>query len=125
MSICLTVLNAKLKDLKIFHKSSLIKKIINKILKMGGRVIGIKNKMIHKIMKEDGKNQMYRVIKINNLKELKANRDNGQSKFLLEQLESAAKSNDNIMPFVISCIRSKCTLGEIADVFRSTFGEYQ
>ena len=62
---------------------------------------------------------------INNLKELKANRDNGQSKFLLEQLESAAKSNDNIMPFVISCIRSKCTLGEIADVFRSTFGEYQ
>jgi len=61
---------------------------------------------------------------INNLKELKTNRNNDQSQFSLKELESATKSNDNIMPFVINCIRSKCTLGEIADTFRSVFGEY-
>ena len=62
---------------------------------------------------------------VSNLKELKTSRNNDQSQFSLGELESAAKNNDNIMPFVINCIRSKCTLGEIADTFRSTFGEYQ
>ena len=42
----------------------------------------------------------------------------------VEEVLNAANNDDNIMPFVIDCIRNKCTLGEIADTFRTVFGEY-
>ncbi len=61
---------------------------------------------------------------INNLKKLKSERDNNKFENSLNELASAANNDDNIMPFVIDCIRNKCTLGEIADTFRTVFGEY-
>ena len=61
---------------------------------------------------------------INNLKKLKSERDNNKVENSLNDLASAANNDDNIMPFVIDCIRNKCTLGEIADTFRTVFGEY-
>ncbi|NOZ03214.1 MAG: methylmalonyl-CoA mutase [FCB group bacterium] len=61
---------------------------------------------------------------IQRVKTLKQQRDNDHVKTQLHRLEKAAQGSDNIMPFIIDCIRSECTLGEIADVFRSVFGEY-
>ena len=61
---------------------------------------------------------------INDLKKLKSDRDNNKVESSLNELASASKNDDNIMPFVINCIRNKCTLGEIADTFRTVFGEY-
>ena len=61
---------------------------------------------------------------INDLKKLKSERDNNKVENSLNELASAANNDDNIMPFVIDCIRNKCTLGEIADTFRTVFGEY-
>ena len=61
---------------------------------------------------------------INDLKKLKSERDNNKVESSLNELASASNNDDNIMPFVINCIRNKCTLGEIADTFRTVFGEY-
>ena len=59
------------------------------------------------------------------VKKFKVDRDNNQVKTDLNKLISIAKdSNDNLLPSIIRCINSKCTLGEISDSLRSIFGEY-
>ena len=42
----------------------------------------------------------------------------------LQILETIAKSEKNIFPQIIQCVKNKCTLGEISDVLRGVFGEY-
>ena len=42
----------------------------------------------------------------------------------LDCLKKIAKSDENVMPCIIECVKHKCTLGEISDVLRSVFGEY-
>ena len=61
---------------------------------------------------------------INDLKKRKSERDNNKVGSSLKDLASASNNDDNIMPFVIDCIKNKCTLGEIADTFRKVFGVY-
>jgi methylmalonyl-CoA mutase N-terminal domain/subunit len=43
----------------------------------------------------------------------------------LERLKEAAKRDDNLIPFIIECVESKATLGEISDAFRDLFGTYK
>lgn len=59
------------------------------------------------------------------VKDLKKNRDNGQVKERLNMLEQRARGTENTLPAIIDCVRSKATLGEISDILRSVFGEYQ
>jgi methylmalonyl-CoA mutase N-terminal domain/subunit len=40
-------------------------------------------------------------------------------------LKAVSQTDENIMPSVIECVEAYCTLGEIADVLRSVYGEYQ
>ena len=56
---------------------------------------------------------------------LKNKRNNEKAAQSLQELSSAAKNNTNIMPFVIDAVENYCTLGEIADVLRATFGEHK
>jgi methylmalonyl-CoA mutase, N-terminal domain len=42
----------------------------------------------------------------------------------LERLEAAAKSSDNLMPLVLDAVRAHATVGEIANVMRSVFGQH-
>jgi len=56
---------------------------------------------------------------------LKENRDNGSVQTKLSALQSAANSDDNLMPAIIDCIRAECTLGEVADSLRTQFGEFK
>jgi methylmalonyl-CoA mutase N-terminal domain/subunit len=56
---------------------------------------------------------------------LREKRDNNLCKQLLDTLMDRAKSGENLMPAVIKAVESYCTLGEIADVLRSVFGEYK
>ena len=44
---------------------------------------------------------------------------------VLEKLQRAAQSDENLMPFIINAVKSYCTVGEISDVLRSVFGEYK
>jgi methylmalonyl-CoA mutase N-terminal domain/subunit len=43
----------------------------------------------------------------------------------LNALEGAARSNGNLMPFIVEAAESYATVGEISDRLRRVFGEYR
>jgi len=61
---------------------------------------------------------------IENLKELKRTRDNGLVGKTLDALRAAAEVNQNVMPCLVDCCKAYATVGEMADVFRDVFGEF-
>ena len=63
-------------------------------------------------------------IHIKRLKDLKKKRYNLEVQSSLDKLKRAAKTDENVMPQIINCVRSKCTLGEISDALRKVYGEY-
>ncbi|MFA6221962.1 MAG: methylmalonyl-CoA mutase family protein [Desulfomonilaceae bacterium] len=46
-------------------------------------------------------------------------------KRLLHELERVARSKKKIMPALVECCQAYATVGEMADVFRDVFGEFQ
>lgn len=58
------------------------------------------------------------------LKDIRSRRDDGKVSQLMNQLESAARSSQNLLPLFIECVESDITLGEICSVLRQVFGEY-
>ena len=53
-------------------------------------------------------------------------RDNNAVKAALADLEKAAKNeNENLMPHILSAVKTYATLGEICGVLRKVFGEYE
>jgi methylmalonyl-CoA mutase N-terminal domain/subunit len=44
---------------------------------------------------------------------------------LLTQLEQVARSDENLIPVLIECVEKDITLGEICDLLRGIWGEYQ
>ena len=62
---------------------------------------------------------------IESVKSIKQKRNNDQAKSKLLDLKLVTKSTENVMPAIIDCVKSQCTLGEISDQFRSIFGEHQ
>ncbi|GAA4097307.1 acyl-CoA mutase large subunit family protein [Mucilaginibacter panaciglaebae] len=65
-----------------------------------------------------------RLRQIENIKNLKTNRDNPIVAQNLEKLKEAAAGTENLMPFILTAVENYATLGEIADTLRSVFGEY-
>lgn len=63
-------------------------------------------------------------IQIENVKRIKAKRDNQKVKEALARLKVAAKGTENVMPHILNSVRAYGSLGEICDVFRDVFGEY-
>ena len=63
-------------------------------------------------------------IHINRLKDLKKKRNNLEVQSSLGILKTVAKTDENVMPQIINCARSRGTLGEISDVLRKVYGEY-
>ena len=59
------------------------------------------------------------------LKELRRTRNNREVKRLLKELEETARNESNVMPVLTDCCRAYATVGEMADVFRNVFGEWQ
>ncbi len=62
---------------------------------------------------------------VSRLSVVKNRRDHQRVQQTLALLETAAKGNDNLLPFVIDAVKSYATLGEICDTMREVFGEYQ
>lgn len=56
---------------------------------------------------------------------LKEERDNGAVDRSLELLKEKAKTDENLMPYILESVKEYATLGEICDVLRDVFGEYQ
>jgi methylmalonyl-CoA mutase N-terminal domain/subunit len=62
---------------------------------------------------------------IESLRALRSQRDPAQVSAALYKLEQAARGTANVMPYMVEAVECYATLGEIADVFRSVFGEHQ
>ncbi len=58
-------------------------------------------------------------------KDLRNNRDNMSVKNKINDIELCSKTNENLMPKIIEAVKSECTLGEISDAMRKSFGEYK
>ena len=56
---------------------------------------------------------------------LRASRDENKVKELMAQIESCARSDENLMPLFITCVENELTLGEICGMLRKVWGEYQ
>ncbi|MED5451398.1 MAG: methylmalonyl-CoA mutase family protein, partial [Candidatus Neomarinimicrobiota bacterium] len=56
--------------------------------------------------------------------QFKEGRDHKKVSNALSKLEEKAKSDENLIPYIVSCAKNKCTLGEISDTLRKVFGEY-
>jgi methylmalonyl-CoA mutase N-terminal domain/subunit len=61
---------------------------------------------------------------IDSLNEVRRTRDNREVAQRLKSLEQAARNSENTMPHLIEAAKAYATLGEMMDVFRDVFGEY-
>ncbi len=43
----------------------------------------------------------------------------------LAALDEAARSEANLMPRIVECVRNDCTVGEIVGTLKATFGEHR
>ncbi|MQY57956.1 methylmalonyl-CoA mutase, partial [bacterium] len=59
------------------------------------------------------------------LKKIKKTRNNSEVKTKLLDLKRAAKDDQNLMPFLLSCVKAYATLGEIMDALKEIYGEYK
>ncbi len=66
-----------------------------------------------------------REAQVRKLENLRSRRDGKAVRESLEALGRAAGEGANLMPAVLDAVRSYATLGEICDVLRGVFGEYQ
>ncbi len=62
---------------------------------------------------------------IKKLEEVKISRKENEVKEKLNDLKEAANSDKNVMPFILECVKSYATLGEVCDQLRDIFGEYK
>src|ERR1035437_870443 len=60
-----------------------------------------------------------RAFQIEKLNKVKSERDNEKVSLNLKRLEEAAKSDSNLMPFILDAVESYATLGEIANALRT------
>jgi methylmalonyl-CoA mutase, N-terminal domain len=59
------------------------------------------------------------------LAKLKATRDNEKVEAMLEAMRNASRTDENLIPYIISAVESYATIGEICGVLREEFGEYK
>jgi len=62
---------------------------------------------------------------VDRVRALRARRDQAIWEAALRKVEEAARSGDNLMPNIIAAVENNATVGEISDVLRRVFGEYQ
>lgn len=90
-------------------------------------VVGV-NKFV---IEEDGKKDLLKVdpqVEINQkekLAKLRAERDNNLVESTLKLLKEKAATDDNLMPYILDAVKAYATLGEICNVLREVFGEYE
>ena len=62
---------------------------------------------------------------VERLRALRQRRDKGPWQESLKQIESAARSGENLMPRIVAAVEANATVGEISDAMRKVFGEYK
>ncbi|TKJ33891.1 methylmalonyl-CoA mutase [bacterium (candidate division B38) B3_B38] len=69
--------------------------------------------------------EVERAKQIKKLQALRSKRNNSKVKECLKRLRLAARGKENLMPFILESVKAYAFLGEIVDVLREEFGEYQ
>ena len=64
-------------------------------------------------------------MQLKRLAQLRASRDRQRVETSLAGLKKIAEGDGNLMVPILDCVRPHCTLGEICDVLRGVFGEYE
>jgi methylmalonyl-CoA mutase N-terminal domain/subunit len=59
------------------------------------------------------------------LKAFKAGRDRALAERRLEELRSACRGDENLLPPIRQALKDSCSLGEVCGAMRDVFGEYQ
>ncbi|HEY8363358.1 MAG TPA: methylmalonyl-CoA mutase family protein [Tissierellaceae bacterium] len=59
------------------------------------------------------------------LAQLRKERNNDEVQRTLKVLKEKAETDENLMPYILDAVKAYATLGEICDVLREVFGEYQ
>jgi methylmalonyl-CoA mutase N-terminal domain/subunit len=62
---------------------------------------------------------------IEDLRQVKRQRSQSDVFRTLKELESATKEGKNIMPYLVECCKAYATVGEMTNIFRQEFGEFQ
>jgi methylmalonyl-CoA mutase N-terminal domain/subunit len=62
---------------------------------------------------------------VERLRAVRAGRASGEVNTALQQLETAARGSDNLLPKILAACRAQATVGEISDTLRGVFGEYR
>ncbi len=63
-------------------------------------------------------------MQVENLRQVKQERDNKQVEKSLESIRAAATENINLMPSIISAVKQYASVGEIIQVLKDVYGEY-
>lgn len=62
---------------------------------------------------------------VERVQKLRRERDNERVKKTLAALKEAAAGTENVIPYILDCVRAYATQGEIVDTLREVFGEYK
>ena len=66
-----------------------------------------------------------RISQIEKLEKVRSERDTQQVEKSLEELKGVAEGDQNLMMPILNAVKAYATIGEICDVLRDVFGEYQ
>ena len=69
-------------------------------------------------------NESIRAEQTQRLNAIKKSRDAQSVKQSLRNLLAAAKGTDNVIPHILQAVEAYATIGEISDVLREVWGEY-
>ncbi|HEX9916560.1 MAG TPA: methylmalonyl-CoA mutase family protein [candidate division Zixibacteria bacterium] len=89
---------------------------------VGVNKFSIDEKRKRDIFKVDSKIENQQVKR---LKLLRSKRNNQEVKASLDRLRRKSQTDENLLPYMISCVENYATLGEICGVLREVWGEYR
>ncbi|RLI59798.1 MAG: methylmalonyl-CoA mutase, partial [Candidatus Thorarchaeota archaeon] len=62
---------------------------------------------------------------IERLNRVRRERDNKKVQEALDKLRKASEGDENVMPYVVEAVKAYASIGEICDVWREVFGEWE
>jgi methylmalonyl-CoA mutase N-terminal domain/subunit len=74
---------------------------------------------LHEYRQESVKEQIQR------LREVKRERDGQKVVQTLQDLEKAAREEENVMPYLLECCKAYATVGEMTKIFKEVYGEFK
>jgi methylmalonyl-CoA mutase N-terminal domain/subunit len=62
---------------------------------------------------------------VERVRALRASRDQTAWRRALDAVQAAARDGSNLVPPIVAAVEARATVGEVADILRGVFGEFQ